>query len=102
MDDGYWNDLTCSESLYYVCKRPYSSTPFEPMTTTTTAPESENCGHDWLEDTLTGICYRLFEEQMSSADASLHCQELDYYGTQSRPELVSLSVREEQTFVSSE
>ncbi|XP_018012021.1 macrophage mannose receptor 1 [Hyalella azteca] len=98
-EGGYWNDLGCSALKTFVCKRAYSTTPLAPVTTTTPAPDSTNCGYGWEEDTTTGVCYRFFAEHMTFADARLHCQEQHYVEGQSQPDLASISTEQDQIFV---
>lgn len=98
-DEGFWNDFPCINPLPFVCKTKYSSTPLGPVTTTTQQPETDACGHDWVEDLQTGICYRLVQEHFNFVDARLYCNELNYYDGQTVPDLVSLSQSEEQLFV---
>lgn len=98
-ETGLWNDEFCSRGLNYVCKSPTSSTPFEPVTTTTEAPETAACGHNFVEDLTTGICYRLETQRLTFTDARVECESFEYIAGQTRPTLVSLNTRLEQIFV---
>ena len=55
----------CDRLRSYVCKQPYSDTPFEPVTTTTAAPDSTNCGRDWIENPSTGKCYQQIRQNLT-------------------------------------
>ncbi|XP_018017012.1 macrophage mannose receptor 1 [Hyalella azteca] len=99
IEEGFWNDMTCSEAQPFVCKRGYSTTPLGPVTTTTPAPDSGSCGEGWEEDSTSGICYMFVNELLAQADARLRCQEMPYSEGQSVPDLTSLSNEDEQLFV---
>ncbi|XP_018017000.2 C-type mannose receptor 2-like [Hyalella azteca] len=99
IEEGFWNDMTCSEAQPFVCKRGYSTTPLGPVTTTTPAPDSGSCGEGWEEDSTSGICYLFVNELLAQADARLRCQEMPYSEGQSVPDLTSLSNEDEQLFV---
>lgn len=100
-DDGRWDDWYCDSVINYVCKRQVSNTPFGPVSTTTEPPETAACGHDWVEDLTTGICYRIEQEQITFDDARIECRSRSYTPGQSDPDLVSLSTKQEHTFVQS-
>jgi len=95
--EGTWKTSMCDPLNYFVCSaEPSRVPPSDP----TLPPPTPNCGDGWEEDVFTGVCYAVVEERKTYADAAEHCRGLSYEDGQSSPTLVSLSQRQEQTFVS--
>ncbi|XP_042869527.1 macrophage mannose receptor 1-like isoform X1 [Penaeus japonicus] len=99
-DTGKWNDLPCHLARVFTCKRKASATPIAPVEPTTTPyPDYSGCGWDWTENPVSGECYRLELIELSFEDARHHCMELYHSEGQSRPELLSLTTAQEQSFI---
>ncbi|CAL4169922.1 unnamed protein product [Meganyctiphanes norvegica] len=101
-DTGKWNDLNCETKRPYVCKMPASEHPVGPIeiTTPNSTPESEACGWDWIENPVSGECYRIETEKLTWWDAISYCHSLhdyDYHGHDH--DIVSLTTAQEQDFV---
>ncbi|XP_076033567.1 macrophage mannose receptor 1-like isoform X2 [Oratosquilla oratoria] len=97
--NGKWNDLTCSFKKAYICKRHASATSLVPATPSPTPPGSKNCGWNWIENSITGECYRLYtDQQLSFQDANDLCKGLDYH-SEFPSTLVTINTAEEALFI---
>ncbi|XP_076033569.1 lymphocyte antigen 75-like isoform X2 [Oratosquilla oratoria] len=96
---GKWNDVDCNEKKTYICKRHASATSLVPVTPSPTPPGSKNCGWNWIENQVTGECYRFYtDRQLSFQDANSYCKEVGYH-SEIPSSLVTINSAQESLFL---